>query len=143
MKKIVIFFIIVIAIVSTVTYIYLNQVANYRTTQKENAKIAVNKEKEMTGSELATIMNKVLDTNAKNKIQKDEEGKYIDNGENSINIDIIFIDNDVIYNIEKIYQGGISKFVHYYGNIKFKCIDVQYHEATGKIKYMKFEQITQ
>ena len=102
MKKIAIFFIIVIAIVSTVTYIYLNQVANYRTTQKENAKIAVNKEKEMTGSELATIMNKVLDTNAKNKIQKDEEGKYIDNGENSINIDIIFIDNDVIYNIEKI-----------------------------------------
>ena len=46
-------------------------------------------------------------------------------------------------NIEKIYNNGMDKFLTYYRDIKFKCVDVQYHDKTQKIKYMLFEQITQ
>ena len=143
MKKIAIFFIIIIAIVSTITYLYLNQVASYKTAQKENAKFEIYKDQEILGSDLASIINKAVDTNERNEVTKDKKGKYIDNQTNSINIDIKFIDDDVIYNIEKIYNSGIEKFVYYYRDITFICQEVEYHNATGKIKYMKFEQITQ
>lgn len=97
----------------------------------------------MTGQDLATILNRVLDTNEKNKILQDKNGNYIENSENSIKMDITFTDIDVTYNIERIGQAGIANFVQNYRGIIFKCNEVQYHKATGKIKYMKFEQITE
>lgn len=143
MKKIAVFFIIIIAIVSCITYLYFNYIASYNNAQKENAKFEMYKDKEIQGSELITIINKAIDTNEKNEVQKDNKGKYIDNKTNSINIDIKFIDDDLIYNIEKIYQNGTETFLYYYRDINFKCSDVQYHTTTGRVKYMQFEQITQ
>lgn len=143
MKKIAIFFIIIIAIVSTVAYIYLNQIATNRQLQKENAQFNIKKEQEMTGQDLATILNRILDTNEKNKIQKDKNGNYIENNENSIKMDITFTDVDITYNIERIGQAGISNFVQNYRGIIFKCSEVQYHKSTGRIKYIRFEQITE
>lgn len=143
MKKIAIFFIIIIAIISTVAYVYLNQTATNRQLQKENAQFNIKQDQEMTGQDLATILNRVLDTNEKNKILQDKNGNYIENSENSIKMDITFTDIDVTYNIERIGQAGIANFVQNYRGIIFKCNEVQYHKATGKIKYMKFEQITE
>ena len=142
MKKIAIFFFIIIAIVSTIAYVYLNYIYDYRNAQKENSEFKINKDEEIEGSELTTLINKAIDTNIKNEVQKDNKGKYRDNGNNSINIDIQFLDNDVTYNMEMLYNSGMQNFLYYYGNIKFKCIDVQYHKETGKIKYIKFEQTT-
>ncbi len=143
MKKIAIFLLIIIAIVSTIAYLYLNNISNYRNAQKENQKFEMYIDKEITGTEITTLANKVVDYNEQNKIEKDNKGKYIDNGENSINIDIKFIDDDVTYNIEKLYNRGINTFLYYYGDIVFKCSEVQYHSKTNKVKYMMFEQITQ
>lgn len=143
MKKIAIFFLMIIIIISTIAYLYLNHIAIYNIAQKENAKFEMYKDKEIQGIELTTIINKAIDSNEKNAISKDNEGKYIDNGKDSINIDIKFIDDDVIYNIEKIYDNGTDDFLQYYRYIMFKCNEVQYHSLTGKIKYMLFEQITQ
>lgn len=143
MKKVAIFFIIIIAIVATVTYIYLNQIATYRTTQKENAKFDLKEGQEITGQDLATIINKAIDTNEKNEIEKDESGKYIENNENSINIEITFTDVDITYNIETIQKAGINKFVQNYRGIIFKCKEIEHHKSNGRTKYIKFEQITE
>lgn len=143
MKKLAIFFIIIIAIVATVAYIYLNQMATYRTTQKENAKFDLKEGQELTGQDLATIINKAIDTNEKNKVEKDESGKYIGNNENSINIEITFTDVDITYSIETIQKAGINKFVQNYRGIIFKCKEIEYHKSTGRTKYIKFEQITE
>ena len=143
MKKIAIFFIIIIVIICSFSYIYLNYLANYKQAQRENAKFEIYKEKEITGRELTTLINKAIDNNNKKEIEKDNEGKYKENKENSINIDIKFIDDVVIYNIEKIYNNGMTNFIYYYGDIIFKCNEVQYHNTTKKVKYMQFEQITQ
>ena len=142
MKKIAIFLLIIIAIISIISYIYLNYKFDLNNAKKENLKFEIYTNKEIKGSELVSLINKAVDNNEKNKIEKDSEGKYIENNQNSINIDIKFIDNDVIYNIEKIYNNGIEKFLSYYGDITFKCNEVQYHETTKKVKYMQFEQIT-
>lgn len=143
MKKIAIFLFIIIIIVATVAYVYLNYTISYNKTQKENAKFEVNKDEEIYGSDLATLINKSIDFNEKNDIKKDENNKYINNKQDSINIDIKFIDDKVTYNMEKIYNSGINEFLSYYKDIKFKCNDVQYHNKTKRIKYMLFEQITQ
>ena len=52
------------------------------------------------------------------------------------------LDNDKTYNMIRIFNGGISTFTQYYGNIKFKCTNIDYHKKTGRIKYMLFEQTT-
>lgn len=143
MKKIAIFLLIIIGIVSTISYLYLNSISNQRIAQKENIKFEIYKDEEITGAEVTTLINKAINSNQQNEIEKDKKGRYIDNETNSINIDIKFIDDDVTYNIEKIYNNGMDKFLTYYRDIKFKCVDVQYHDKTQKIKYMLFEQITQ
>ena len=143
MKKIAIFLLIIIGIVSTISYLYLNSISNQRMAQKENIKFEIYKDEEIAGAEVTTLINKAINSNQQNEIEKDKKGRYIDNETNSINIDIKFIDDDVTYNIEKIYNNGMDKLLTYYRDIKFKCVDVQYHDKTQKIKYMLFEQITQ
>ena len=91
MKKIAIFFTIIVIIVVGISYIYLNFKSNYDTIQKENKQ---------------------------------------------------FESNDKTYNMIRIFNGGISTFTQYYGNIKFKCTNIDYHKKTGRIKYMLFEQTT-
>lgn len=143
MKKIAIFLLIVIAVVSTITYVYLNHIANYRNAQKDNKQFEIYQNQEILGSELTTLINKAIDYNKQNEIEKDYKGKYVNNETNSLNIDIKFVDDDVTYNIEKIYQKGMDLFLSYYRDIKFKCNEVQFHKATNKVSYMLFEQVTQ
>lgn len=142
MKKFIIFFFVIISIVCVVYYIYFNNISEYKKGQQENLKYEVYKDKEIKGIQIATIINKAIDENKKNNITKDKTGMYIDNNKNSINIDLRFVDSDVTLNIEKIYINGIDKFIAYYGDIKFKCTDIQYHKETNRVKYMLFEQMT-
>lgn len=142
MKKIAIFFTIIVIIVVGISYIYLNFKSNYDTIQKENKQFESYYNQEVTGLDVATIINKAMDINNKNKNQKDSKGNFIDNETNSINVDIKMLDNDKTYNMIRIFNGGISTFTQYYGNIKFKCTNIDYHKKTGRIKYMLFEQTT-
>ena len=98
-------------------------------------------EKEITGSSLATIINKTLDKNNKNNIKKNENGKYIENEDNSIKIDIKFKDSDKIFPIESIYSSQMSEFIRLYGQANFKCTKLEYHKSTKFIKYLYFEEI--
>ncbi len=143
MKKLVVFFAIIVIIIVIMFYFYLSYQDNYQTIQRENRQYESYYEEETYGTNIATLINKAVDNNIKNNIEKDNEGKYIANDINSINIDIKMTDNDKTYNMEKIYNGGISTFTSYYSQIKFKCTNIEYHQKTGKVKYMLFEQITQ
>lgn len=142
MKKLVIFLIIVIVIVSGISYIYLNYKANYNTSKKANLAFEKYLNEEISGTELATVINRAIDSNEKNEVSKNNKGIYINNDKNSINIEIKMIDNDSIYQMETLYNGGIQNFINYYSNIKFKCVEIKYHNSTNKVKYMLFEQIT-
>ena len=143
MKKIALFFLLIIVIVVGISYMYLNYKINFNNAQKENMQFQSYYQKELNGAELATLINKAVDNNKTNEVQKDNKGKYINNNTNSINIDIKMLDKDETYNMEIFYANGISEFVQYYSQIKFKCTNIEYHKSTNKIKYMLFEQITQ
>ena len=140
MKKILIFSVIVLIIVAIVGVRYISYKNEYNITQSYNAEFEEYKDKEAYGLNVATMINKAVDKNTKNKIDKDENGNFIQNDDNSIEIEIYMTDNETTYKMETIYNAGIEQFIQYYGNIKFKCSKIEYHKNTGKIKYILFEQ---
>lgn len=143
MKKIAIFFTMLVIVVCIIFGIYINYKANYNTYRKENLEFEAYLNKEIYGAELVTVINKAVNRNEKNNVEKDNKGIYSNNNENSINIEIMITDNDTIYPMEIIYNGGTQNFVINYRDIQFKCVDIKYHDTTHKVKYMLFEQITE
>ncbi len=142
MKKIAIFFIIIILIICAIFAMYISYKANYNISKKSNLSFEKYLNEEVYGSELATVINRAIDRNEKNEVEKNNKGIYQNNDTNSINIEIKMLDDDTIYQMETFYRGGIQNFINYYSNIKFKCVDIKYHSSTNQVKYMLFEQIT-
>ena len=142
MKKFVVFLVIVVAIVCAIAYMYLNFIANRNTAITENMPYETYLNREIFGSDLASVINRAINDNDKNNLEKDEKGLYIANDTNSIKIQVKITDNDTTYDMETFYNSGMDNFIKYYNQIKFKCTNVEYHETTNKIKYMLFEQIT-
>ena len=97
--------------------------------------------KEVLGTDIISIINKATDSNEKNDIKIGEDGNYIDNGKNSIRIEIKFLELDKVITMERINNVGIEKFWSNYGALSFKCTKIDYHEKTHKVKYMYFEEI--
>lgn len=143
MKKIAIFFASILIILAVIYYIYLNNKVNFNTTRKANLEFESYLNQEIYGNDLATVINRAVDNNSKNNVEKTNKGIYIDNEANSISIEIKFTDNDSVYKMETLYNSGMQNFINYYNRIKFKCTDIKYHKTTNKVKYMLFEQITQ
>ena len=142
MKKLAIFFGITIIIITCVSYVYLNYKIEYNDTRTKNIEYNSYYEQEIFGTDISTLINKIVDSNTKNNIEKDENGNYIDNGKDSIKMDIKFTDDDNIHTLEEIYKSGVETFMLYYNQIKFKCTKIEYHQSTNKVSYMFFEQIT-
>ena len=140
-KSILIIFTIVIIIVTIIFVKYSTYKTEYYSVLQENLKFEEYKDKEIYGIDLVTLINKTIDKNTKNKIEQDENGVFIPNEKNSIQIEIYMQDSEQTYKMENFYNAGMDKFIQYYGNIKFKCSKIEYHEKTGKIKYLLFEQI--
>ena len=105
MKKILIFFVIVIIIIASISFAYLQFQAKYKEAKKINEFYESYYQKEIYAADLATVINRAMDSNIKKEIEKDETGKYKNNDNNSINIDIKMTDNNKTYNMEKIYNG--------------------------------------
>ena len=115
---------------------------------RQNEKIAkINAEYEslynldILGTNLASIINKIDDSNNKNGIEKDNKGLYIENDINSIKIDVKFLELDEVIAFEKIEKQGVNQLVQNFGAMTFRCTKIEYHKKTGNIKYMYFEQV--
>lgn len=143
MKKLAIFFAIIILIVCVIFGLYLNYKAQYNTSKKANLAFENYLNEEVYGTDLATVINRAIDGNERNEVERNNKGIYLNNDTNSISIEVKMIDNDSIYQMETIYNGGIQNFIQYYSDIKFKCVEIKYHSSTNKVKYMLFEQITE
>lgn len=97
--------------------------------------------KEILGTDITTLINKAVDNNEKNDINKDENGLYVSNEENSIKIYIKMKFTENVYPMESFYTAGINDFTKYFGSIIFKSKTVNYHE-NGKISSITFEEQT-
>lgn len=140
-KNIMVLLIFAIVIFIVISYNYYEYKANIEKVSSYNKEYEQYLEKEVYGADIATIINKAVNQNEKNNVVKNEQNYFIENEENSIKIDIHILENDMTYNMERIYNKGIENFVQNFNTIKFKCIKKEYHSETNKIKYILFEQI--
>lgn len=143
MKKIIIFFAVIVIIICGISYLYLNYKAEYNMSKKANLEFEKYLNEEVYGTDLATIINRAIDSNKKNEVEINNKGIYLNNDTNSISMEIKITDNDTIYQMETFYNKGIQNFINNFGDIKFKCVDIKYHKSTNKVKYLLFEQITE
>ena len=136
---------IILAIISFITCIVCAMLINIQTKKriidKENAEFNAYLNKEILGTELATLINKAINNNEANSVKKDEKGYYIDNNTNSIKIDLKMRTIEKTYPMEEIYNNQMSLFVQNFNLIKFKCTSVNYHKKTGKISNLVFEEL--
>lgn len=101
-------------------------------------------DKDLYGTDVATILNKATNENKQNNVEKQDE-KYIDNNINSILIDLVMITNEKkektkAYRMETIEKVGINEFIKNFNTAKFKITKMEYHKQTGKIKYIEISQ---
>lgn len=140
MKKILIYIIcIVLIILSVIGTKYLNFKEQKSLIQKYNLEYEVYLNQDVTGRELTTAINRAVNNNEKNSVQKDEKGFYIDDDNNSVKIEIKILDNDTTYQMETLYNGGMENFIQYYGDINFNCSKIDYN-SKGKVSHIIFEQ---
>lgn len=140
-KTIFILLICVICIIISISLTYINYQDNIRQAEKENKQYEQYYNKVILGSDIATVINKAVDSNEKNEIQKDKEGLYIPNDTNSIKIDIKILGEDKPYPMERIYNLTIEEFMKHFNIAKFKCTDIKYHDTTKNVKYLLFEEV--
>lgn len=142
MKKYVLSIItIVLIIVAIIAYKVYDYKVNQNNMANNNKTYNSFYEKEVLGTDVATLINKAIDNNNKNSVEKSDEGVYINNNNNSINIDIKFKDLDKPISMERIDELDSIKFVQNFGGFSFKCTKIEYHEKTGNVKYMYLEQV--
>lgn len=142
MKKLLaILLILFMIIIFSIYALFINTKAQTNNLKNYNKEYEEYLDKTIYGTELATLINKVTDINETNKIEKDEKNHYIDNKENSIKIEVTMLLTEKTYPMEEIYNTDTAEFVKYFNLEKFKCIKIEYHDKTGKISRMLFEQV--
>ena len=132
---------VIFIVICIVCYNLINIQSQNEVIKKENYTYEKYLNKEILGTELATLISKVVDQNEKNNILKDEKGHYIQNNQNSIKIDLKMTTIDKTYPMEEIYNNKIVNFVQNFNTIKFKCTNIEYHKETGKISKLIFEEL--
>lgn len=140
MKKVMIFITFIIIILILFAIKYYNFKDEYSKTKGINAQYESYYQKELYGTDVATIVNRAVNDNENHNVKKDSNGFYIDNNNDSIKVDVKITDNSTIYSMESLYNGGMTNFVNFYNNVVFECTKIEYHEGTKKIKYILFEQ---
>ena len=144
-KNLIILISILLIICAFVVYFVINYRNMQMQAQINNKEYNTYKDKTIVGTTLVSIINKTVDNNEKNNIEKDNSNVYVENEDNSIKIYIYFLDEDgkrieTTYTMEQIYNKGSDSFIKLYGTSNFTCTNIDYHSKTGNVKSLTFEQ---
>lgn len=140
-KLLLVILLIFIIIIFSIYGLFITNKAKRNSLKNYNSEYEEYLNKTINGAELATLINKTVNTNEKNGVKKDRKDYYIDNEENSIKIETTILLTEKTYPMEEIYNKGTAEFVKYFTTINFRCTSIEYHEKTGKISKMFFEQV--
>lgn len=142
-KTIILFSIIFLCILLVVCVSFVQNRENLAIIKNENKEYEKYKNKEVFGLEVASLINKAINSNLKNEVLKDEKGFFIENGTDSIKVEIKLINEKELksYQMETIEKVGTEGFIKNFNLILFKCTDIKYHEQTKRVSKIVFEQI--
>ena len=133
----------IIVIVFSVCGLLITKSATIKNIKKFNSQYEYYLDKTVYGTEVATIINKIVNENEKNNIPKNENGQYIENDVNSIKLDIKMNTNGKTYPMEVIYNNDITKFVQNFNLVSVKCNKIEYHKSSGYVSKIYFEEIVE
>lgn len=125
--------IVIVAVIGVNIYSYNERL---KAAEKNNKNYQSYYNVEVLGSDVGSLINKILDTNSKNNIQKDGNGKEI-----SISVTIKFLELDKNISIEAIEKQGVDRFIKNFGAETFKCTEIEYYPNAKGVKSMHFEQV--
>ena len=132
-------FIIILIFVVSLLYNYDKQV---KKAQNFNSQYELYYEKTILGTYLATLLNKVADYNEKNGIDKDENNRYYLETDNSIFVQVKFLEKEEPVKMEDILFQDMENFIKFYATSSFKCTKIEYHDENNQVKSLYFEQIS-
>lgn len=121
-KTIIILISIIICVIGYVSYNYRMYTYDKKQLNLYNSEFEQFCDTEIIGTELATVINRAIDSNERMKVQKNEKGEYDSNDENVIKIDVYFQDVKETYSMETINKVGVEDFVNGFNTEKFKAI---------------------
>lgn len=140
-KLILLIFIPILIMIISATGLAMNLKTTTEAVKRENKEYEYYLGKEIYGTDVTSLMNKAINENEKNNVQKDEKGYYLDNNSDSIRIEIKMITIEKMYTMEEINNHDMNQFLKNFNLIKFKCTSIEYHKKTGKVSKMIFEQL--
>ena len=119
-KQILVILGIFIIILLFVTYLLYNYNKSIQQAQSFNKQYEQYYDKTILGIDLASLINKSIDYNEKNNIDKDDKNRYYIQTENSISIEIKFLEKEQSVKMEDISLQGMENFNKYYKFANFK-----------------------
>ena len=148
MRKILV---IILAIVIMITSIFLAKYIEY--AKNKNNVENINKEylayenKNIQINTIVSLMNKAIEQNKKNKVVQNDDKVFVENDNNSIKIyiearpnsksDMVKISMEELILNDKI---GVEKVEYAFSDLIFEVSDVQYHQKTGQVKSITFQE---
>ena len=144
MKKIILFFVCVVIIVLVVFMNWfmtnknsLQEVKNFNNNFLSYIENENGERLKISGIDLTTLMNKAIDNNEQIGLEKQKDGAYVLNNEDSLEILVQVQPDGNYYLMEAFIVSGMRNFTLLYGQNEFKCEKIEYHE-NGKISKMIF-----
>lgn len=144
MKKIFIILLIILIVVIAPLMMFIS---DYREQQGEIKKFNLQyeeyKEGTIRGVDIASLINSAVDNNERYEIKKDEKGKYVDDNQYCIRIELVInsVTNEsqsVTYAMEDIYSLGMDRFVKNFNLLEFECENISYN-SIGKVSKITFK----
>lgn len=131
-------FIIILIFVVALLYNYDKAV---KKAQSFNKQYEIYYEKTILGTDLATLINKAMDYNKQNDIEKDENNKYYIPTDSSLLIEVKFLEKEETVKMEDILLRDMENFINFYREASFKCTKIEYHKGNKQVKSLYFEQV--
>ena len=135
---------IILTILLIIAIIVGYTVHNYRKQQIQIAQYNKQYEswygKKILGTDFISIINKTIDNNEKNDVQKDENNVNLEDNEKTLKIYIKYLEIDKTFYMQAIANNGIENFIQNYATFSFKCTKIDYHK-NGNVKSLFFEEV--
>lgn len=144
MKKILIIIIIsVITVVAVFTGKYIELSKQKAEVKKINNEFLAYQKSIVKINRIVTLMNRAIDINNKNNIEKDENGIYKENNTNSIKVYLKVKSSDSKMEMERLMlndKAGVEKVEYAFSDLIFEMTDVEYHEKQDKLNPLRLKK---
>jgi len=148
MKKIILCIVLVIVVlICVITVKISNNNMEVKDVVSYNSEFEQYREKKLYGADVLSIINKAIDINSRNNIEKDEDGYYIKNDNNSVNVEIKLLSTDatgevkeVQYPMEVLEKAGLDTFISSFSLTTFECTEIKYN-TSGRVSKVILKQL--